>query len=124
MRWCITLAIILLAQAGFADIDLERTEFFEKSVRPVDHWAFRARTRPSPPTVKDPSWPHNPVDNFILAKLERNQLAPSPPADKRTLLRRSCFDLVLSFWSFLHSAWSSLEGAEDSSSSQRSTDCI
>ena len=94
MRWCITLAIILLAQVGFADIDLVQVEFFEKSVRPLDHWAFRARTRPSPPAVKDPSWPHNPVDNFILAKLERNQLAPSPRADKRTLLRRACFDLT------------------------------
>ena len=70
----------------------------KNSVRPLlklkDHWAFQARTRPSPPAVKDPSWPHNPVDNFILAKLEENRLAPSPRADRRTLLRRACFDLT------------------------------
>ncbi len=58
------------------------------------HWAFRSPTRPSAPAVKDETWPRNPIDHFILARLETEGLAPSPPADKVTLLRRLGLDLV------------------------------
>ncbi len=57
------------------------------------HWAFRpVRTSPPPP-VKDRSWVASPVDAFVLARLEAAGIAPSPPADRRTLIRRATIDL-------------------------------
>ena len=46
------------------------------------------------PAVRDAKWVVSPVDAFILARLEQNGLAPSPAADRRTLLRRATFDLI------------------------------
>jgi len=57
-------------------------------------WAFRTPRVPALPQVKGSSWPQNPVDYFILAKLEALGLTPAPPADKRTLIRRATFDLI------------------------------
>ncbi len=59
----------------------------------ADHWAFRPiRTNPPPP-IKDRSRVASPVDAFILARLEAEGIAPSPPADRRTLVRRATLDL-------------------------------
>jgi mono/diheme cytochrome c family protein len=58
------------------------------------HWAFQPIAEPPPPEVKDSAWPQSPIDRFILAMLEAADVAPSPPADKRTLLRRATFDLT------------------------------
>ncbi len=58
------------------------------------HWAFRAPERPAEPAVKDAGWARNPVDRFILARLEKEGLSPSPEADRVTLLRRLCLDLT------------------------------
>ncbi|MEO7677224.1 MAG: DUF1549 domain-containing protein, partial [Verrucomicrobiota bacterium] len=60
----------------------------------TNHWAFKPPARPKAPAVKNKSWVRNPVDNFILAKLEREKLSPTPPADKATLLRRVSLDLI------------------------------
>src|SRR5262245_26575618 len=57
------------------------------------HWAWKAPQRPPVPTVKS-DWPKNDIDRFILAKLQENGLAPSPPADPATLVRRVYFDLI------------------------------
>ncbi len=59
-----------------------------------DHWAFKAPTRPELPKVKDESWSRNPVDRFILARLEAEGLKPSPEADRTTLIRRLSLDLI------------------------------
>ena len=59
-----------------------------------DHWAFKAPVRPSVPTVSDKKWVRNEIDNFILAKLEKERLKPSPETDKITLLRRLSLDLI------------------------------
>ena len=59
-----------------------------------EHWAFRPVTRPKAPAVKDAGWVATPVDAFILAALEAKGLTPSPPAEKRTLLRRATYDLT------------------------------
>jgi len=59
-----------------------------------DWWSFKPATRPPLPAVKNKSWARNPIDLFILAKLEQEKLSPSPEADRRTLIRRLSFDLT------------------------------
>jgi hypothetical protein len=57
-------------------------------------WPFHSPRRPEVPSVVQRAWVANPIDAFILHALEAKGLTPSPPADKRTLLRRVCFDLT------------------------------
>ena len=61
---------------------------------PADFWTFSPPTEPTVPAVTNQTWPKTEIDRFILAKLEANGLSPSPPADKRTLLRRVSYDLT------------------------------
>lgn len=58
------------------------------------HWSFVAPHRPPLPDVTRPEWCRNPIDRFILARLEKEGLQPSPEADKITLLRRVTYDLT------------------------------
>ena len=58
------------------------------------HWSYVKPSRPALPVVKKPGWPHNAVDRFILARLERDGLKPSPQADRWTLIRRASLDLT------------------------------
>ncbi|MFM7148468.1 MAG: PSD1 and planctomycete cytochrome C domain-containing protein, partial [Gemmataceae bacterium] len=58
------------------------------------HWAFVPPQNHALPAVKNASWPRNPIDRFILAKLEREGMTPSPETDKITLLRRVTLDLT------------------------------
>jgi mono/diheme cytochrome c family protein len=58
------------------------------------HWAFIAPVRPPVPQVRTSGWVRNPIDAFVLGRLESQQITPSPQADKRTLLRRVCLDLT------------------------------
>jgi len=58
------------------------------------HWSFIAPTRQPLPAVSHSSWPLNPVDPFVLARLEQTGLPPSPEADPVTLLRRVTLDLT------------------------------
>src|SRR5207249_10699327 len=51
-------------------------------------------TRAAMPTVKDPKWVRNPIDAFVLQRLEREGLRPSPPASRASLLRRVTLDLT------------------------------
>jgi hypothetical protein len=59
-----------------------------------EHWAFVPPKRPELPRVKKKSWPQNEIDYFVLARLEKEGLDPSPEADKKTLARRASFDLT------------------------------
>ena len=59
-----------------------------------EHWVYSLPNRVEPPTVTDSAWVHNPIDAFILGKLEAEGLTPSVEADKRTLIRRLNFDLT------------------------------
>jgi hypothetical protein len=61
---------------------------------PARAWALRAPADPKIPPVKNGEWVRNPIDAFILEKLEAKDLAPAPPASKRTLARRLYFDLI------------------------------
>jgi hypothetical protein len=58
------------------------------------HWSFIPPARPEPPQVKNPAWCRNPIDYFVLARLEAAGLAPAPEADRRTLARRLSLDLT------------------------------
>jgi mono/diheme cytochrome c family protein len=57
------------------------------------HWAFVTPTKPALPTVKQQAWVKNPIDAFILARLEAKGLAPNNEAVRERLLRRVTFDL-------------------------------
>ena len=59
-----------------------------------EHWAFRAPVEPELPTVKNESWARNPIDRFILARLESEGFEPAPEADRHTLARRVALDLT------------------------------
>ncbi len=58
------------------------------------HWAYVKPLRPSLPEVKNSRWLRNPIDRFILARLEREGLKPSPEANRYTLIRRASLDLT------------------------------
>jgi mono/diheme cytochrome c family protein len=58
------------------------------------HWAFQPVKRPELPKVQRENWVRTPIDAFILAKLEQAGLAPSPEADRATLIRRLSLDLL------------------------------
>jgi mono/diheme cytochrome c family protein len=60
----------------------------------TDHWALQPVRRLPLPAVKNQAWPRNPIDYFILARLEKDKLTPSPEADRATLLRRVSLDLT------------------------------
>lgn len=57
-------------------------------------WSFQPPQRHRMPNVKQPEWIAAPIDGFILAKLDKAGLSPSPSADRRTLIRRVTFDLI------------------------------
>lgn len=58
------------------------------------HWAYLAPKRPALPAVKNAGWVRNPIDQFVLARLEQANLTPAPEADRRTLARRLSLDLT------------------------------
>ncbi len=58
------------------------------------HWSFRTPERPGLPEVQEHEWVRNPVDTFVLARLEEEGLAPAPEADRRSLARRLSLDLT------------------------------
>jgi mono/diheme cytochrome c family protein len=62
--------------------------------RNTTHWSFQKIRRPQTPAVRNGTWARNAIDNFILARLESEGIAPSPEAGKLTLLRRVSLDLT------------------------------
>ena len=58
------------------------------------HWAFQKPVRPELPRILNRRWTRNPIDYFVLAKLEEKKIAPSKDADRTTLFRRLKFDLL------------------------------
>src|SRR5262245_20168395 len=57
-------------------------------------WSLQPLARPAPSAVQRRDWVRNPIDAFVLAKLEEGHLRPAPPADRVTLLRRASLDLI------------------------------
>jgi hypothetical protein len=78
--------LVLLALPG------SHISFADEPSKP--YWAYQPLSNVSPPDVRDRSWPKNPIDLFILQKLEAHGLAPNPRADRMALLRRLCYDLT------------------------------
>lgn len=58
------------------------------------HWALQPLARPVPPATQNREWPRNQIDSFVLARLDRAGVSPSPEADRATLIRRLSLDLV------------------------------
>jgi mono/diheme cytochrome c family protein len=59
-----------------------------------DHWAFQPIHPPTLPAVKNQAWVKNDIDRFVLARLEKERIAPSPEADRNTYIRRLYLDLL------------------------------
>jgi hypothetical protein len=64
------------------------------SDQPLRFWSLQPIQDPVIPTVRQPSWPRKPIDHFILAGLEAQQLSPNADTGKQSLLRRATFDLT------------------------------
>ena len=58
------------------------------------HWSFVAPSQQTPPDIRDPSQANNPIDRFIVARLESEGLSPAPLVNKEKLIRRVSFDLT------------------------------
>ena len=76
-----------------AELDL-LTRWVKEGAPYNRHWSYTTPVLPSLPAVKHASWPRNAVDRFILSRLEREGLTPSPEADRFTLIRRVALDLT------------------------------
>ncbi len=74
-------------------IDLLR-QWIDQGADWHEHWAFVPPTRPELPKVKRTDWARNAIDYFILARLEKERMQPSPEADRTTLIRRLTLDLT------------------------------
>ena len=71
-----------------------KAPMMDLQARRQQHWSWQPIRPVHPPAVKDTKWPMSGIDRFILTKLEAKGLKPAPPADKRTLIRRTYFDLI------------------------------
>ena len=76
-----------------ADWPVEQTHE-DLSLDKKKHWAFQPIRQHSEPAVRNSSWVRNPIDSFVLARLEAEGIKPSPEADKNTLVRRLYLDLI------------------------------
>ena len=70
------------------------TRWIDEGANWSRHWSFIAPQAASRPEVAKKAWPRNEIDHFVLARLEREGLAPSPEADRPTLIRRVTLDLT------------------------------
>lgn len=68
-------------------------EWVKAGAKYEKHWAFAPIVKPQPPAVKNEEWARNPIDRFILAQLEAQDMEPSPEVGRRTLVRRLSLDL-------------------------------
>ena len=80
------------ANWGTSPIDVFR--FTTERRAGYDWWSLQPLERPALPEVKDSRWPRQPIDVFVLARLEKEKLRPSPPAGRRVLIRRLHLDLL------------------------------
>ena len=75
------------------EIELIRL-WIEQGAQWQGHWAYLPPERPAVPAARYPGWPANPIDSFVLQRLQEERLEPSPPASRETLIRRVTLDLT------------------------------
>lgn len=80
--------------APFPSDSVATPENTDSAAPEPSHWSFRRIAKPPEPPVKNPNWVRNPVDAFVLAKLESQRIEPSREAEPRVLLRRLSLDLT------------------------------
>ncbi len=81
--------------AALTDVEVETLRLWiDQGAEWQSHWSFIAPERSAPPTVADSEWLRNPIDNFVLSRLEQEGMSPSPEADLPTLIRRVTLDLT------------------------------
>ncbi|MGB6044647.1 MAG: c-type cytochrome domain-containing protein, partial [Pirellulales bacterium] len=61
-------------------------QWIRQGAKYAEHWSFEKPRRPPTPQVQDATWPRNLIDNFVLARLEQQELRPAPEADRATLV--------------------------------------
>src|SRR5262245_32735985 len=88
-EWDSTVA--LAASTGAAHVKAPEEKFTEQQRR---YWAFQKVVKPPAPTARGREWSRNPIDAFVLSKLEGKHLKPNSRADKITLIRRAYLDLI------------------------------
>jgi hypothetical protein len=67
----------------------------DKAIAPkTSHWSFKPIARPAMPATRHAIWIRNPIDAFVVERLEKESIEPSPESDKRTLIRRLYLDLL------------------------------
>ena len=74
-----------LLRSGWAAAGVSWQDALANESGTKQHWAFVAPVRPALPAVRNDGWVRNPIDRFILARLEKEGLAPSREADRVTL---------------------------------------
>lgn len=67
---------------------------FDLDARRREHWCWQPISNPTPPAVPNTQWIRQPLDAFVLAELDKHQIAPAAEADKQTLVRRLYLDLI------------------------------
>lgn len=85
------------AETGKVITDAQKTlirQWISEGAEWGSHWAFESPKKPNPPVVKNNDWTQNPIDQFVRAKLEKEGLTPSKPADKIKILRRLHLDIT------------------------------
>jgi hypothetical protein len=89
---------VMPPKAAHKDLDARQKELLKKWVAAgaeyQPHWAFLPPRKIEPPQIPDDHWSRNPIDRFLLAKMQEKGLKPSPEADRRTLARRLSLDLT------------------------------
>jgi mono/diheme cytochrome c family protein len=90
-----------VGSATMAKADVDRIEAWIRGLpaesnteKQTWRWPYEKPVKPPAPQVKNASWTRNPIDQFILSKLEASSLSPALEADRRTLLRRVYYDLI------------------------------
>jgi hypothetical protein len=93
--WQLVTALLFLTGMARAETPPDLAGY-DALIKPADrrHWAFQPVRTPPLPAVRDTAWPRNPIDRFVLARLEAQGWQPAAPAQPRALLRRLYLDLL------------------------------
>jgi hypothetical protein len=94
MRHRLVLQRVLLGSCLAAAFALYAAETDTFTAAQRNFWSLQPVKKQAVPAVKDKAWVKTPIDAFVLAKLEENELKPNPPADRLTLLRRATIDIT------------------------------